>query len=221
MGPRPVAHRQLAVLVRKEVLHYAREPLDAAATMLAAIAAGAAVGVTARSFHWAPESLLAPGLALTMIYISINAALHSFITDRETGALDGLRLSPVDPGLVALAKMAAAYPLILAGGIAFLATVAFLTGAWTPYSLPWTAASSLAFASISGLTASILAFSEKPGLLAPQMVAALSLPYLLAATPPLNAAAAGLELGERGVAVLVIPIAIAAVGVALARATLK
>lgn len=213
--------RQLSILVRKEALHYAREPLDAATTVLSALAAGAAVGVTARSFHWAPESLLAPGLALTMIYVSINAALHSFISDRESGALDGLRLSPVDPGLVALAKMVIAYPLILAGGLAYLASVAFLTGAWTPYSIPWTIASSLAFAAISGLAASILTFSEKPGLLAPQMVAALSLPYLLAATPPLNAAAAGLEPGGRGVAALAVPIAITTASVALARAALE
>jgi heme exporter protein B len=85
------------------------------------------------AFTLEPERLLAPeflaGLSWTTLLVAGTLALNrSFVLERESGALTGLALAPIDPGAIYLAKAFGNFVLLLIGAVVLLPLIAILLG---------------------------------------------------------------------------------------------
>lgn len=128
--------------------------------------------------------LAAGVLITTMLFASILAINRAFVSEREEGGFDLLRLSPCDPSAMFVAKTAAlTLYLILLELIAvplfalfFLDSIAALVPL-----LPVLAGAALGLATIGSLVSTIATMSIARDLLAPLLLLPLSIPLVIAA----------------------------------------
>ncbi|WP_062662818.1 ABC transporter permease [Aeropyrum camini] len=107
-------------LVRKELLLAARNPVLLATQALFTLAMAVAAGALEHSSLLEPGFSLPPMLAALALFQAVFTAYTSYIREAEWGTLEALRTSPVDPGLVYLAKT------LYSAASIFLTTLAFL-----------------------------------------------------------------------------------------------
>lgn len=134
-------------------------------------------------------------LVTTLLFASLLAINRIFVSEREEGGFDLIRLSPCDPSAMFLAKTAAlTIYLILLELIAVpLFALFFLdsAGALVPL-VPILALAALGLAAVGSLISTIATMSTARDLLAPLLLLPLSIPLVIAAS---GAAAPVLSLG--------------------------
>ncbi len=186
---------RIAALVWKDFLLDARR-LSEAASMLIFVAASAVMASYAVRGHASPRASVA-SLLLVMLFLAVYTALSSFIREAERGTLDALRVSPVNPEEVYVAKLVYSFALLLATSLAYSLLYAFFSqdaSLLYPSMLLLTASMSVYTASASSLASALLVYSEARAFLLPVTIAVLVLPYLQAVTPLAIDAATGVVI---------------------------
>ncbi len=134
-------------------------------------------------------------LVTTLLFASLLAINRIFISEREEGGFDLIRLSPCDPSMMFLAKTAAlTIYLILLELIAVpLFALFFLDSAEAlPALAPVLVLAALGLAAVGALISTIATMSSARDLLAPLLLLPLSIPLVIAAA---GAASPVLEAG--------------------------
>ena len=154
------------------------------------------------------RSRLAGGLAAgvlltTMLFASLLAINRAFVSEREEGGFDLIRLSPCDPSAMFLAKAAALtiYLILLEMVAVPLFALFFLDSAESLIPLvPVMVGTALGLATVGSLVSTIATMSVARDLLAPLLLLPLSIPLVIAAagaaTPVLSPG--GPEFGDYG-----------------------
>jgi heme exporter protein B len=148
-------------------------------------------------------------LVTTLLFASLLAINRIFISEREEGGFDLIRLSPCDPSMMFLAKTAAlTIYLILLELIAVpLFALFFLDSAEAlPALAPVLILAALGLAAVGALVSTIATMSSARDLLAPLLLLPLSIPLVIAAagaaSPVLEAGGPGFERYGTWLAVL-------------------
>jgi heme exporter protein B len=148
-------------------------------------------------------------LVTTLLFASLLAINRIFISEREEGGFDLIRLSPCDPSMMFLAKTAAlTIYLILLELIAVpLFALFFLDSAEAlPALAPVLVLAALGLAAVGALISTIATMSSARDLLAPLLLLPLSIPLVIAAagaaSPVLEAGGPGFERYGTWLAVL-------------------
>lgn len=148
-------------------------------------------------------------LVTTLLFASLLAINRIFISEREEGGFDLIRLSPCDPSMMFLAKTAAlTIYLILLELIAVpLFALFFLDSAEAlPALVPVLVLAALGLAAVGALISTIATMSSARDLLAPLLLLPLSIPLVIAAagaaSPVLEAGGPGFERYGTWLAVL-------------------
>jgi heme exporter protein B len=148
-------------------------------------------------------------LVTTLLFASLLAINRIFISEREEGGFDLIRLSPCDPSMMFLAKTAAlTIYLILLELIAVpLFALFFLDSAEAlPALAPVLILAALGLAAVGALISTIATMSSARDLLAPLLLLPLSIPLVIAAagaaSPVLEAGGPGFERYGTWLAVL-------------------
>ena len=148
-------------------------------------------------------------LVTTLLFASLLAINRIFISEREEGGFDLIRLSPCDPSMMFLAKTAAlTIYLILLELIAVpLFALFFLDSAEPlPALAPVLVLAALGLAAVGALISTIATMSSARDLLAPLLLLPLSIPLVIAAagaaSPVLEAGGPGFERYGTWLAVL-------------------
>ncbi len=148
-------------------------------------------------------------LVTTLLFASLLAINRIFISEREEGGFDLIRLSPCDPSMMFLAKTAAlTIYLILLELIAVPLFALFFLD--SPEALPALAPvlvlAALGLAAVGALISTIATMSSARDLLAPLLLLPLSIPLVIAAagaaSPVLEAGGPGFERYGTWLAVL-------------------
>ena len=129
-------------------------------------------------------NLVAPGvLWVAIIFASLLALGRSFSREVERGSMDGLLASPIDPGALYLAKVAANVILLLAleAVIIPLATLLFNLQLFQPTLLLTLLLGNIGIASVGTILAAISARSRAREALLPIMLLPLLVPVIIAA----------------------------------------
>jgi len=213
--------RKLARLIAKDFRVEARERhgllVQAGFTAAAAVLVAAAAATSA-----APAETLTAGLILVALFQGLFAGYSAFLKEAYRGTLDGLRLAPVERWTLAASKLTLTLATTLAQLLAFtLIAAAFTPGLqihWASLA-QWAAATSLFMAAVSAFVSAGMAFAEERSTPLALLILVLSIPYLRAAAPPLQASLQGVapQAGELGVLWLV---AAAFTGLSLALASI-
>lgn len=132
------------------------------------------------------EGGLAAGvLVTTLLFASLLAINRVFVSEREEGGFDLIRLSPCDPSMMFLAKTAAlTIYLVLLEVIAVPLFALFFLGsaaALLPL-VPVLVLASIGLASVGSLISTIATMSSARDLLAPLLLLPLSVPLVIAAS---------------------------------------
>lgn len=148
-------------------------------------------------------------LVTTLLFASLLAINRIFISEREEGGFDLIRLSPCDPSMMFLAKTAAlTIYLILLELIAVpLFALFFLDSADAlPALAPVFVLAAVGLAAVGALISTIATMSSARDLLAPLLLLPLSIPLVIAAagaaSPVLEAGGPGFERYGTWLAVL-------------------
>lgn len=181
--------RPLMALVWKDLVHDAREPAHLGVMGVFSIASGVVVGQASRVTPEGGPSLLVVGVPLVLVFLSVFLAHLAFHRERESGTLDGLRMAPLDAGVVFMAKVAYSLVYILFFSMVFILSSIFFSGAveagWNGL-ISWLLPASLFFASLSSLAGAMMVYSASSGLLGPGIVLVLSIPFLQSSLGYLN-----------------------------------
>ncbi len=184
----------VAAMVAKDVRVDMRRRVEASSVAVFAVAAGVLSSYIMGGVAGISPAAASVSASLVMVFLAVFGSLAGFVREADRGTLDGLRLAPVGPEAVYLAKLAYTYALIAVSTLIYLAVVAIFGGlgeALSPASLAATLASCLYMAAASSLTSAILVFSEARGVLMPVMVMVLVLPFIQLAAPVMVAAYSG------------------------------
>ena len=186
--------RQLYALLWKDFLLDYRNPIGVSVIGTFSLTAGVVVGLVYRSSVWPPESLLSVSLPLVLVFLSIFTVYASFIRESDTGTLDGLRLSPVEPGLLMVAKTIYSTLLIVISSAIFTLSALFFSGGTSaPLGdmFAWLAVSSLYLGTVSSMVSAMLVYSEARSGLAPALIIVFLAPFVNVASAPLNQVLSG------------------------------
>jgi len=144
---------------------------------------------------------LGPGvLWVTFTFAGILALSHSFVIEKEGDCMQGLLLSPVDPGAIYLGKMLSNLTLILGVEIILvpLTSVLFNYPIWGK--LPALAAvlgvSTLGFAGVGTLLGAMTARTRRGEVLLPLLLFSICIPIIIAAVQTTKVVMQGRPLGD-------------------------
>jgi len=188
------AAARVAAMIAKDVRVDMRRRVEAASVAVFAVAAGVLSSYIMGGVAGISPAAASVSVSLVMVFLAVFGSLSGFVREADRGTLDGLRLAPVGPEAVYMAKLLYTYTMIAASSLIYLVVVAVFGGLWealTPASLAATLASCLYMAAASSFTSAILVFSEARGVLMPVMVLVLVLPFIQLAAPVLVAAYGG------------------------------
>ncbi len=186
--------RTLYMLVWKDFLLDYRNPLNLTVLGVFSLAAGVAVGLVYRSSLWPAPSLISAALPLGMVFLAIYTVHASFLREADAGTLDGLRLTPLDPGLLMVSKALYSTLLILASSLLLTLSALFFSGVPQVYLgglVAWLGASSLFLGAVASLASSMLVYSGARGSLAPALLLVFFAPFINTAAPSLVDVLAG------------------------------
>ncbi len=213
--------KQLYALLRKDFLLDYRNPIGLSVLGAFSLSAGVVVGLVYRNSLWPEESLLAVSLPLALVFLSIYTVYASFIRESDTGTLDGLRLSPVEPGLLMIAKTIYSTLLIVSSSTVFTFSALFFSGGTSaPLEglFEWLGVSSLYLGTVSSMVSAMLVYSEARAGLAPALVLVFLAPFVNVASAPLNQILQGYTPAPGwATALLALSLGFLAIGYALSR----
>jgi len=196
--------RKLARLIAKDFRVEARERHGLLVQAGFTAAAGVLVASAAATSSSPPETIAA-GLILVALFQGMFAGYTAFLKEAYRGTLDGLRLAPVERWALAASKLTLTLATTLAQLLVFTAIAAAFTPGlqvdWTSLA-QWAAATSLFIAAVSAFVSAGMAFAEERSTPLALLVLVLSIPYLRAAAPPLQAALQGAAPAAGELAVL-------------------
>ena len=184
----------VAAMVAKDVRVDMRRRVEAGSVAVFAVAAGVLVAYVMGGVAGISPAAASVAASLVMVFLAVFGSLSGFVREADRGTLDGLRVAPVGPEALYLAKLVYSYVLISSATLIYLAVVALFGGLWeavSPASLAASLASCLYMAAASSFTSAILVFSEARGVLMPVMVLVLVLPFVQLSAPVLVAAYSG------------------------------
>jgi ABC-type transport system involved in cytochrome c biogenesis permease component len=216
MTSRASTLRSIVALVAKDFTVDMRRRIESGSTLIFAVAAGVLVAYLMGGVAGITPAAMAVSVSLVLLFLAVYGSLAGFVREAEKGTLDGLRLAPIGPEALYVAKLIYSYILLAVNAVAYSFTVALFGGAWeavSPYALAATLLASLYLASLSSFTSAILVFSEARGVLMPVMILVLSLPYIQLAGPILVGIYSGrtlisnlllLALGDAGFLIIVL-----------------
>lgn len=190
----PSVFSSIAAMVLKDIRVDMRRRVEASSVAVFAVASGVLVSYIMGGVAGVSPSAASVAASLVMVFLAVFGSLSSFVREADRGTLDGLRVAPVGPEAVYLAKLAYSYGVIASASLIYLGVVALFGGlpeAVSPASLAATLASCLYMSAASSLTSAILVFSEARGVLMPVMVLVFVLPFVQLAAPVLAAAYSG------------------------------
>ncbi len=203
---------RIAALIWKDFVLDARR-FSEASSMLIFVAASAVMASYVVREHVSPRASVV-SLVLVMLFLAVYTALSSFVREAERGTLDALRVSPVNPEEVYVAKLVYSFLLLASTSISYSLLYAFFSQDVTllyPSMLLLTVSMSVYTASASSLASALLVYSEARAFLLPVTIAVLVLPYLQAITPLAVDAATGTPI----LPVNIVGISLASLGFAL------
>ncbi len=179
----------VAAMVWKDFMLDARRKVEASSVVVFSAASGVLVAYILGGVAGVSPAAVAVAASLVMVFLAVFGSLSSFVREADRGTLEGLRVSPVGPEAIYLAKLVYSYALIASATLVYLAVTAVFANLWellSPASLAASLSAGLYLAAVSSLTSAILVFSEARGILMPVMVLVLSLPYIQLAAPVLT-----------------------------------
>lgn len=191
--------RTVVAIVQKDAL----VELRSRETLLASVIFTAlVVAVFALALNLAPATAraVAPGLLwATLAFAGVLALSRSFGAERDSGALDGLLLAPVDPTALYVGKMLAQVVFMLVVlGVALPAFAVFLgVSLLVPAVLPVAVLGLLGFAAAGTLFAALALGGRSRDVLLPALFFPLAVPVIITAT---GATQLGLAGGSTGAA---------------------
>jgi ABC-type transport system involved in cytochrome c biogenesis permease component len=186
-------------IIAKDLRVDMRRRVEAGSVAVFAVAAGVLAAYVMSGASGISPGAAAVSASLVMVFLAVFGSLSSFVREADRGTLDGLRVAPVGPEALYLAKLAYTYAVIASATLIYLVVVTLFGGLWeavAPASLAATLASCLYMAAASSLTSAILVFSEARGVLMPVMVLVLVLPFVQLSAPVLVEVYSG--VGELG-----------------------
>ncbi len=188
----------LVAIIRKDILMDFRRRLEPLLVLVFSFAAGVLTAYTTRVSPLDPGLVFAAGTLLVAVFIAVFASLSSFVREAERGTLDGLRVSPIPPEVIYIAKMVYSYVLIAVQSLVYLASAAYFSQAIDMLNLNVlliVLVFSLYLASLSSFVSALLVYSEARAVLMPITILVLVLPYAQNASRILAEAALGIEPG--------------------------
>jgi len=144
-------------------------------------------------------------MVLYSLFIALFEAYSAFIREAITGALDGLRSSPLSGWLLVLSKTLTSTTYMITQMLLFAVIARAFTFnariAWAPL-IAWITVVALFLAAVSGFVSASLAYSEARTGSVALLVLVLSIPYLKTAVDPLTDLLAGVAPEPRVLASL-------------------
>lgn len=180
--------KSMAALIVKDFTIDMRKRVELGSSLVFSVAAGVLAAYIMGGVAGASPSAIALSTSLVLLFLSVYTSLSGFVREAEKGTLDGLRLAPLSPEILYLAKLVYSYTILVGNTLAYSFTLALFGGAYeavSPYAILAILLASLYFASLSSFTSAILVFSEARGVLMPVMILVLSLPYIQVVGPTL------------------------------------
>ncbi|MCE4612461.1 MAG: ABC transporter permease [Desulfurococcales archaeon] len=167
-----------------------------------------------------PLVALGSGIVVVPLFLAVFSAYASMVREAERGTIEGLRLLPVGPEVVVLAKLLYIYALtMLQAEVYFLFSVLF-----SGYSPPmlwveaWLAMFVLYISAAAGFSSAIVAYTGGRALALAVLVIVLTLPMAQVAVPVLSfVMAGGLLSPAQAYAMMIMPLAFITIFLILAR----
>lgn len=182
------------MLVRKDLVLDYRSPIHVTTQAIFSLASGVLAGLIQRRSVWEPETLLPISLSIVLIFQGIFSSYISFLREREYNTIDSLRLLPVSPETIYLAKALYTILNILFFTIVFLGSAMFFSGLHPEAIvalLVWILSGSILVGSVASLASAMMIYTSSPGSLAPMLVITLTLPFFNASSQAINTISQG------------------------------
>ncbi len=186
--------KAIYVLVRKDLVLDYRSPLHVTTQAIFSLASGVLAGLIQRKSIWGPETLLPVSLSIVLVFQGIFSSYISFMREREYNTIDSLRLLPIPPETVYIAKSLYTILNILSFTLIFLGSIIFFSGLHleaTAALLVWTLSGSVLVGSVASLASAMMIYTSSPGSLAPMLIITLTLPFFNASSQAINTISQG------------------------------
>ncbi len=171
--------RQLYAIMLKDYLVDMRRRTELGGVIVFSVASGIASSyLVIRGSGGVGESI---GVLLVAVFLAVFASLASFVREYEQGTLDAVRLAPVSPEILFIAKTMYSFMFIALQLVVYLLTVSFFGQRWGLVGVDSVLLALITSAYLSGvssLASAILVYSEAKGVLLPVTVLVLVLPFL-------------------------------------------
>ena len=173
---------QVKHMLWKDLILEVRRPSELGAALVFALSSAALVGYVASRVLAYSEVAIIVGLALVEVFLAIFTALMSFVRESDRGTIDGIRLSPVEPVVIYISKLAFTLMLLELLTLAFIGAALFFAGGLVVENLGLLIAIALAsglyLSSVSAFASAISIYIEARGIMLPTIILVLSLPML-------------------------------------------
>ncbi len=167
-------------IIWKDLLVEVRNLPELGSAVVFSVASSSLLGFSVSRLSVDPLLILTVGLIMVELFLAVFTSLMGVVKEEETGTLDGLRSSPVDPSTVFLAKLAVNIILLeTLTSISLVATLLF-SGTVEGYHKLVLMILSLGIylAAISSFSSALSIYLQARGVLLPTMILVLSLPAI-------------------------------------------
>ncbi len=167
-------------IIWKDLLVEVRNIPELGSAVVFSTASSSLLGFSVSRLSLEPTLLLTVGLIMVELFLAVFTSLMGVVKEEETGTLDGLRSSPIDPSTVFLAKLTVNVILLETLTSISLMTTLLFSGAVKGYCriIPMILSLGIYLAAISSFSSALSIYLQARGILLPTMILVLSLPAI-------------------------------------------